>query len=51
MPYIIMAAITEPLFLHLGAISTSPVPRTISRKSEAVLIFFIAGSPILYLPK
>ena len=34
------------------AISTSPVPRTISRRSEAVLIFcFIAGSPILYLPK
>jgi len=51
MPYIIMAAITEPLFLHLGAISTSPVPRTISRRIEAVLIFFIAGTPILYLPK
>ena len=51
MPYIIMAAITEPLFLHLGAISTSPVPRTISRRSEAVLIFFIAGTPILHLPK
>lgn len=31
------------------AIRTSPVPRTISRRSEAVLIFcFFAGSPILY---